>query len=307
MHPLKHMTLGGERESTPYWPMILYARNMVRRGQSYAVDSKRSIDLKTQFVAHVSIKYSILPRPSFINKWFCRVLDISLSWGESRNLLRIHQWFCMLEIWSEEDRAMLSIQSVQLTWKLNLSPICWSGTLFCRGLLLSTNDFVMVRTFLWVGEKAANPLCIHQWFCMLEGWSEEDRAMLLIQSSIDLKTQFVAHILIRYSVLPRPHFINQWFCHGLEVSSSWGESKNPLHIHQWFCMLEGWSEEDRAMLLIQSVQLTWKLNLLPTCWSGTPFCWGLLLSTNDFTVVWTFLQVGERAGIYSIFTNDFVC
>ena len=34
-------------------------------------------------------------------------------------------------------------------------------------------------------------------------------------------------------------------------------------------MLEGWSEEDRAMLLIQSIQLTWKLNLLPTCQLGT--------------------------------------
>ncbi len=44
MHPLKHMTLGKERESTPYQPM-----------------------------------------------------------------------FCMLEGWSEEDRAMLLIQSVQLT------------------------------------------------------------------------------------------------------------------------------------------------------------------------------------------------
>jgi hypothetical protein len=46
----------------------LYARRMVRRGQSYAVDSKRSIDLKTQFVAHVLIRYSVLPRSSFINK-----------------------------------------------------------------------------------------------------------------------------------------------------------------------------------------------------------------------------------------------
>ena len=69
--PLKHMTLGGELESTPYWPMILYARRMVRRGQSYAVDSKRSIDLKTQFVAHVLIRYTILPKPPFTNKWFC--------------------------------------------------------------------------------------------------------------------------------------------------------------------------------------------------------------------------------------------
>jgi hypothetical protein len=48
--------------------MILYARRMVRRGQSYAVDSKRLIDLKTQIIAHVLIRYSILPRPSFINK-----------------------------------------------------------------------------------------------------------------------------------------------------------------------------------------------------------------------------------------------
>ncbi len=182
MHHLNHMTLGRERESTPYWPMILYARRMVRRGQSYAVDSKRSIDLKTQFVAHMSIRYSVLRRPSFINKWFCHGLDVCSNWGESRNTLRIHQWFCKLEGLSEEDRAMLSIQSILLTWKLNLSPTCWSGTTFCRSLLLSTNDFIMVWTFLWVGEKAANPLRIHQWFCMLEGWSEEDRAMLLIQS-----------------------------------------------------------------------------------------------------------------------------
>jgi hypothetical protein len=38
--PLKHMALGREQEYTPYPPMILYARRMVRRGQSYAVDSK---------------------------------------------------------------------------------------------------------------------------------------------------------------------------------------------------------------------------------------------------------------------------
>ena len=134
--------------------MILYARRMVRRGQSYAVDSNRSIDLKTQFVTHVSIRYSILPRPSFINKWFRRGLDISSSWGESGKLLRIDQWFCLLEGWSEEDRAMPSIQSIQLTWKLNLLPTCQSGTPFCRGLLLSTNDFVVVWTFHRVGERA---------------------------------------------------------------------------------------------------------------------------------------------------------
>jgi hypothetical protein len=49
-----------KQESTPYPPMILYARRMVRRGQSYAVDSKRSIDLKTQLFAHVLIRYSVL-------------------------------------------------------------------------------------------------------------------------------------------------------------------------------------------------------------------------------------------------------
>ncbi len=146
--------LGREQESTPYSPMFLYARRMVRRRQSYAVDSRRSIDLKTQFVAHVSIRYSVLPRPSFINKWFRRGLDVSLSWGESGNLLRIDQWFCLLEGWSEEDRAMLLIQSAQLTWKLNFLPTCQSGTPFCRGILLSTNDFVVVWTFLWVGERA---------------------------------------------------------------------------------------------------------------------------------------------------------
>ncbi len=186
----------------------------------------------------MSIRYSVLPRHSFINKWFCRGLDVSSSWGESRNTIHIYQWFCMLEGWSEEDRAMLLNQSIQLTWKLNLSPTCQSGTPFCRGLLLSTNDFVVVWMLLWVGEKAVNPLRTHQWFCMLEGWSEED---------------------------------------------------------------------NRVMLLIQSVQLTWKLNLSPTCWSGTPFCRGLLLSTNDFVVVWTFHQVGERAVIHSLSTNDCVC
>ncbi len=36
---------------------------------------------------------------------------------------------------------------------------------------------------------------------------------------------------------------------------------------------------------------------MPTCWSGTPFFRGLLLSANDFVLVWTFLRVGERAGI----------
>ncbi len=141
--------LGREREYTLYWPMILYARRMVRSGQSYAVDSKHSIDLKNQFVAHVSIRYSFLPRPSFIKKWFHHGLD-----GERAvNPLHIHQWFCMLEGWSEEDRAMLSIQNIQLTWKLNLLPTCRSGTPFCRSFILTTNDFVMVWKFLLVGER----------------------------------------------------------------------------------------------------------------------------------------------------------
>ncbi len=150
----RFIELRREQESTPYWPTILSARRMVRRGQSYAVDSKHSIDLKTQFVALVSIRYSILPRPSFINQWFCCGLEVSSSWGESRNTLRIDQWFCMLDGWSEEDRAMLLIQSVQMTWELNLSPTCQSGTPFCQGLLLSTNDFVVVWTFHQVGERA---------------------------------------------------------------------------------------------------------------------------------------------------------
>jgi hypothetical protein len=36
------------------------------------------------------------------------------------------------------------------------------------------------------------------------------------------------------------------------------------------------------------------------CQSGTLFYRGLVLSTNDFVVVLTFHQVGERAGIHSI-------
>jgi hypothetical protein len=100
-----------------------------------------------------------------------------------------------------------------------------------------------------------------------------------------------------------PHF---WRCTPWNTWR-WGESRNPLRIDQWFCMLEGWSEKNIAILLIQSVQLTWKLNLSPTCQSGTHFCRGFLLSTNDFGVVWMFLWVEERAGIYSVLTNDFVC
>jgi hypothetical protein len=48
--------------------MILEVIRMVRRGQCYAVNSRRSIDFKTQFVAHVLIWYTILLKPPFINK-----------------------------------------------------------------------------------------------------------------------------------------------------------------------------------------------------------------------------------------------
>jgi hypothetical protein len=47
---------------------ILEEIRMVRRGWCYAVNSKHSIDFKTQFVAHVVIWYTILPKPPFINK-----------------------------------------------------------------------------------------------------------------------------------------------------------------------------------------------------------------------------------------------
>ncbi len=39
-----------------------------RRGRCYAVNSKHSIVLKTQFVAHVLIRYTILPKPLLPNK-----------------------------------------------------------------------------------------------------------------------------------------------------------------------------------------------------------------------------------------------
>ncbi len=48
--------------------MILEVMRMVRRGRCYTVNSKRSIDFKTQFVAHGLIWYTILPKPPFINK-----------------------------------------------------------------------------------------------------------------------------------------------------------------------------------------------------------------------------------------------
>ncbi len=48
--------------------MILEVIRMVRRGRCYAVNSKCSIDFKTQFFAHVVIWYTILPKPPFINK-----------------------------------------------------------------------------------------------------------------------------------------------------------------------------------------------------------------------------------------------
>jgi hypothetical protein len=48
--------------------IILAVIRMVRRGRCYAVNSRRSVDFKTQFVAHVLIWYTILPKPPFINK-----------------------------------------------------------------------------------------------------------------------------------------------------------------------------------------------------------------------------------------------
>ncbi len=48
--------------------MILEVIRMVSRGRCYAVNSKHSIDFKTQFVAHVLIWYTILPKPPFINE-----------------------------------------------------------------------------------------------------------------------------------------------------------------------------------------------------------------------------------------------
>jgi hypothetical protein len=50
------------------WGGILEVVRMVRRGRCYAVNSKRSIDFKAQFVVHVLIWYTILPKPPFINK-----------------------------------------------------------------------------------------------------------------------------------------------------------------------------------------------------------------------------------------------
>ncbi len=41
--------------------MILEVMRMVRREWCYAVNSKRSVDFKTQFVSHVLIWYTILP------------------------------------------------------------------------------------------------------------------------------------------------------------------------------------------------------------------------------------------------------
>ncbi len=144
----------------------------------------------------------------------------------------------MLEGWSEEDRAMLLIQSIQLTWKFNLLPTYWSGTLFCRGLLLSTNVFVMVWTFLQVGERAGihsyTPMILYARRMVRRGQSYAVDS----KRSIDLKTQFFNHVSIRYSILPRPSFINKWFGRGLDVSLSWGESRNPLRIDWWFCLLE---------------------------------------------------------------------
>ena len=142
----------------------------------------------------------------------------------------------------KEDGAMLSIQSVQLTWKLNLSPTCWSGTPFCRNLLLPTNDFVgSGDNLLACGWPEALAFFSLQWIQWQWLWESRRCCQLLVvwvqcqagegggilevirivrrgrcyavnsKHSIDLKTQFVAHVLIWYTILPKPPFINKWF------------------------------------------------------------------------------------------------
>ncbi len=148
---------------------------------------------------------------------------------------------------------------------------------------VSTNDFVCYKD----GQKRTE-LC---WWFKAFNWLENSTCCPRVDQVLRSAEAFFYQ-----------QMISLWFERFLRVGERAG-----ICIDQLFCLLEGWSEEDRAMLMIQSVQLTWKLNLLPTCWSGTPFCWGLLLSTNNFNVVWTFHQVGERAGIHSVSTNDVVC
>ncbi len=48
--------------------MILEVIRMVEEDGAMLSNSKHSIDLKTQFVAHVLIRYTILPKPPFTNK-----------------------------------------------------------------------------------------------------------------------------------------------------------------------------------------------------------------------------------------------
>ncbi len=139
MHPLKHMTLGRERESTPYPPMILFARRMVRRGQSYAVDSKRSIDLKTQIccprVDQVLRSAEAFFYQQMISSWFGRFFKLGRKWESTP-----------------------------------YPPmILYARRMVRRGQSYAVNS----------------------------------------EHSIDFKTQFVAHMLIRYSILPRPSFINK--------------------------------------------------------------------------------------------------
>jgi hypothetical protein len=55
-----------------------------QRGRCYAVNSKRSIDMKTQFVAHVLIRYTILPKPPFTNNDFVGSGDNLLACGLDR-------------------------------------------------------------------------------------------------------------------------------------------------------------------------------------------------------------------------------
>ncbi len=57
--------------------MILEAIRMVKRGRCYAVNSKHSIDFKTQFVAHVLIFEHHSAKTSFYQQIISLVLEIT--------------------------------------------------------------------------------------------------------------------------------------------------------------------------------------------------------------------------------------
>ncbi len=87
-----------------------------RRGRCYAVNSKRSIDLKTQFVAHVLIstpfcRNLLLPTNDFVgsgdNLLACGFGRFP-SWGLGGLILEVIRMV-------KEDGAILSIQSIHLT------------------------------------------------------------------------------------------------------------------------------------------------------------------------------------------------